>query len=146
MISIATWITCGSNAGSPSTRWRATRAICAALAEFAAGAERRIEALDRQALEAFVRQQMASGPVAALGRARSVAAVRGFYRFLVLDRRLDENPAEDLQPPRAWPALPKCLSVEEVDALIAQPDVGDAARPARPRDDRSAVRHRHARL
>ena len=49
--------------------------------------------------------------------------MRGFYRFLVLDRRLDRSPADDLRPPRAWPALPKFLSLEEVDALIAQPDV-----------------------
>ena len=49
--------------------------------------------------------------------ARAVAAVRGFYRFLVLDRRLERSPADDLQPPRAWPALPKFLSLEEVDTL-----------------------------
>jgi len=55
--------------------------------------------------------------------ARLVAAVRGFYRFLVIDRRLDRNPADDLRPPRAWPALPKFLSLDEVDALLAQPDV-----------------------
>src|SRR5262245_49241705 len=55
--------------------------------------------------------------------ARSIAAIRGFYRFLVLDRRLEESPADDLTPPRAWPALPKFLSLEEVDTLIAQPDV-----------------------
>jgi integrase/recombinase XerD len=54
--------------------------------------------------------------------ARAVAAVRGFYRFLVLDRRLERSPAEDLQPPPAWPALPKFLSIEEVDTLLAQPD------------------------
>ena len=45
------------------------------------------------------------------------------YRFLVLDGRLDSNPADDLRPPRAWPALPTCLSLEQVDELIAQPDV-----------------------
>src|SRR5262249_27449682 len=33
------------------------------------------------------------------------------------------NRAEDLQPPRAWPALPKFLAVEQVDALLAAPDV-----------------------
>ncbi len=27
-----------------------------------------------------------------------------------------------MRPPRAWPALPKCLSPEDVDRLIAQPD------------------------
>jgi integrase/recombinase XerD len=40
----------------------------------------------------------------------------------VVDRQLDRNPADDLRPPRAWPALPKFLSLEEVDRLIAQPD------------------------
>jgi integrase/recombinase XerD len=54
--------------------------------------------------------------------ARAVAAVRGFYRFLVLDHRLERSPAEDLQPPPAWPALPNFLSIEEVDTLLAQPD------------------------
>src|SRR4029078_5314162 len=34
-----------------------------------------------------------------------------------------------LQPPRAWPALPKFLSLDDVDALIAQPDVSTALGP-----------------
>jgi integrase/recombinase XerD len=94
-----------------------------ALAEFAAGAGRRPETLDRAALEAFVRQQRTRG-LSPRSVARMVASVRGFYKFLVLDRRLDHSPADDLSPPRAWPALPKFLSLEEVDTLIAQPDVG----------------------
>jgi integrase/recombinase XerD len=94
----------------------------AALAAFAEAAERRPETLDRSALEEFVRQQMTSG-LSPRSVARRVAAVRGFYRFLVLDRRLEHSPADDLQPPRAWPALPKFLSIEEVDRLIAQPDI-----------------------
>ncbi len=92
-----------------------------ALAKFAAGRETRIERLDRPALEAFVRQQMASG-LSPRSVARSVAAVRGLFRFLVLDRRLEESPADDLRPPRAWPALPKFLSLEQVDQLLQQPD------------------------
>jgi integrase/recombinase XerD len=92
-----------------------------ALAEFAAGARLTPESLDRQALERFVRQQMARG-LSPRSVARSVAAIRGFYRFLVVDHRLAQNPAEDLRPPRAWPALPKFLSMDEVDRLIAQPD------------------------
>ena len=93
-----------------------------ALAAFAAGVERRPEQLDRGALEAFVRQQMTRG-LAPRSVARMVAAVRGFYRFLVLERHLDRNPADDLRPPRAWPSLPKFLTIEEVDTLITQPDV-----------------------
>jgi len=93
-----------------------------ALAAFAAGAGRQIERLDRPALEQFVREQMTRG-LSPRSVARMVASIRGFYRFLVLDRRLEHNPADDLQSPRAWPALPRFLSIEEVDRLIAQPDV-----------------------
>ncbi|HEX3644857.1 MAG TPA: site-specific tyrosine recombinase XerD [Vicinamibacterales bacterium] len=94
-----------------------------ALTAYAAGAGRAIESLDRAALEAFVREQRGRG-LAPRSVARMVAAVRGFFRFLVLDRRRDVSPADDLQPPRAWPALPTFLSEEEVDTLIARPDVG----------------------
>ena len=93
-----------------------------ALAAYADAVGRPIERLDRASLEEFVRRQMTRG-LAPRSVARAVAAVRGFYRFLVLDRRLERSPADDLQPPRAWPALPKFLSLDEVDRLIAQPDV-----------------------
>ncbi len=93
-----------------------------ALAAYAALVGRRPEALDRPALEQFVREQMIRG-LSPRSVARMVASVRGFYRFLVLDRRLEGSPADDLRPPRAWPALPKFLSLEQVDTLIAQPDV-----------------------
>jgi len=93
-----------------------------ALARYAAGAGRPVESLDRQALEAFVREQRSRG-LAPRSVARAVAAVRGFFRFLVLDRRLDSSPADDLRPPRAWPALPTFLSIDEVDTLMGQPDV-----------------------
>ena len=97
----------------------------AALGRFAAGQDAAIDSLDRQALELFVREQVTRG-LSPRSVARAVAAVRGFYRFLVVDRRLDRNPADDLRPPRAWPSLPKFLSLEEVDALIGQPDVSTA--------------------
>jgi integrase/recombinase XerD len=95
----------------------------AALARFAAGGGRPLEALTRGDLEAFVRQQMSRGQ-APRSVSRAVAAIRGFFRFLVLERRLEQSPAADLQPPRAWPALPKVLSAEEVERIIAAPDVG----------------------
>jgi integrase/recombinase XerD len=92
------------------------------LAEFAAGREQSLSALAREDLEDFVRELM-SGGRSPRSVARMVASVRGFYRFLLLDRRLARNPAEDVRAPRAWPALPRCLTLDEVDALIGQPDV-----------------------
>ena len=83
---------------------------------------RAVESLERQDLERFVRELMAEGR-SPRSVAREVACVRGFYRFLVVNGRLPSSPAADLKPPRAWQVLPTYLSVEEVDALIAQPDV-----------------------
>ena len=81
-----------------------------------------VEALGRRDLEAFVRSLMTAG-LSPRSVTRSVACVRGFYRFLALERKLAESPAADLQAPRAWPALPKFLDLDEVDRLLAQPDV-----------------------
>ena len=92
------------------------------LARFAIGHGRAVEALERPDLERFVRDLMAAGR-SPRSVAREVACVRGFYRFLVIDGRLPASPADDLHPPRAWQVLPTYLSVDEVDALIAQPDV-----------------------
>jgi integrase/recombinase XerD len=92
------------------------------LGEFAAALEKPLQRLDRRDLEGFVDGLMNEG-LSPRSVARTVAAVRGFYRFAVLAQHLAANPADDLQAPRAWPALPKFLSVDEVDRLIKQPDV-----------------------
>lgn len=96
------------------------------LARFAEEREASFERLGRGDLEAFVRGLMAAG-LAPRSVARVVACVRGFYRFLQTDGHLSSNPADDLRAPRSWPALPKFLSVDEVDALLEQPDVTTAA-------------------
>ncbi len=92
------------------------------LAEYAAARGRSAESLGRAELEALVRGLMSEGR-SPRSVARAVACFRGFYRFLVIDGRLPASPADDLHPPRAWNVLPRYLSVEEVDRLIAQPDV-----------------------
>ena len=95
----------------------------AALAGFAETRGRSVDALDRQDLEAFVRSLMASG-LSPRSVARTVACVRGFYRFATVEDKREGSPADDLRAPRAWPSLPKFLSLEEVDRLLAQPDTG----------------------
>ena len=92
------------------------------LAQFAAGKGIGVQTLSRVDLEALVRGLMAEGR-SPRSVARAVACFRGFYRFLVIDGRIDTNPADDLRPPRAWKTLPRYLSVEDVDQLMGQPDV-----------------------
>ena len=93
----------------------------ASLAAFAEARGTAVEALDRKALEAFVRHLMANG-ASPRSVARLVACVRGFYRFLAQEHALEASPAEDLRAPRAWAALPKFLDLDEVDRLLAEPD------------------------
>jgi integrase/recombinase XerD len=95
------------------------------LGEFAAGVEKPLRQLDRHDLEHFVDALMSEG-LSPRSVARTVAAIRGFFRFAVLAQHLDVNPADDLQAPRAWPSLPKFLAVDEVERLIRQPDVETA--------------------
>ena len=95
------------------------------LAEFAAGRGTSIDRLTRPDLEELVRDMMSQGR-SPRSVARAVACFRGFYRFLLIDGRLRTNPSDDLRPPRAWKVLPRYLSVEDVDVLIAQPDVSTA--------------------
>ena len=94
----------------------------AGLAAFAAGLETPVEQLDRHALERYVRERMSAG-LSPRSVARGVAAVRGFYKYLVAEQRLADSPADDLRPPKAWPPLPRSLSEADVERLIAQPDV-----------------------
>jgi integrase/recombinase XerD len=109
---------------SPNTIENYARDL-SALAAFAERQETPVERLERRDLEAFVRALRSSG-LAPRYVARTVACVRGFYRFLAVDRNDQRSPAEDLQAPRAWPALPKFLDLDEVDRLLAQPDASTA--------------------
>ena len=80
---------------------------------------------------------------AAFGRARGRMR-RGFYRFIAVEQKRDSSPADDLRPPRAWAALPKFLSLDEVDRLLEQPDTATARGLTRQGADRSALRDRAA--
>src|SRR5688572_3631363 len=81
-----------------------------------------VTSLERRDLEAYTRQLMTAG-LAPRSVARAIACVRGFYKFLLVEKKIEADPAEDLRAPRAWPALPKYLDMEQVDRLLLQPDV-----------------------
>ncbi len=92
------------------------------LAEFAAAVEQPVQQLGRHDLERFMDGLMNEG-LSPRSVARTVAAVRGFFRFCTLAQHVGTNPADDLQAPRAWPALPKCLGLDDIEKLMRQPDV-----------------------
>ena len=52
-------------------------------------------------------------------QARIISGVKSFFRFLLLEDVIKEDPTELLQAPRLRKALPEALTLEEVDAIIA---------------------------
>ena len=51
--------------------------------------------------------------------ARKASALRGFYKFLMLEKIITENPATNLETPKRDRTLPKFLSAHEIDLLIS---------------------------
>lgn len=53
---------------------------------------------------------------------RRTAAIRAFYRHLLREDALKDDPTLDLAPPKLPRRLPRVLTVEEVERLLAAPD------------------------
>lgn len=93
--------------------------------------------LGAREVEGFVawlrgRTSGAGRPYAASTVARVVVAVRGFHRFLAAEELSAGDPAAGVGTPSAARPLPKALSVEEVERLLAAP-VGAGPLPRRDR-------------
>lgn len=53
---------------------------------------------------------------------RVLSALRGFYKFLMFEGFIKENPAENLDSPQKSFYLPKFLNQAEIEMLLSQPD------------------------
>jgi len=53
---------------------------------------------------------------------RNVAAIRTFCQYVVRQHYIEEDPSENLRPPKVERKAPEILSVDEVDLLMRQPD------------------------
>ncbi len=62
------------------------------------------------------RNQFASSTVS-----RSVASMRAFFHYLYQEKKIEQDPAEHLKPPKVEKKMPDILSVQEVDLLLRQP-------------------------
>jgi integrase/recombinase XerD len=64
---------------------------------------------------------------------RALAAIRGFYRYLLREKKVDHTPMAHIVLAQVWTRLPDVLSREEMALLLAQPgaetpaDIRDSA-------------------
>jgi integrase/recombinase XerD len=56
--------------------------------------------------------------------ARAINSLRMLYRFLLAEGEVKSDPTTDLDIPRTWKSLPRFLTFQEVDRLLAAPDTG----------------------
>jgi integrase/recombinase XerD len=50
--------------------------------------------------------------------ARKLSCLRGFYKWLLLDKRIQHDPTMNLESPDAWKVLPKSLAPAEVNSML----------------------------
>lgn len=55
-------------------------------------------------------------------QARLLSALRGFYRWLVVERQRSDDPSARIASPKLGRKLPKTLSEKDIEALLAAPD------------------------
>ena len=71
------------------------------------------------ATESDIQHYLSALPDKASSIARKASALRGFYKFLMLEKIITANPTANLELPKRNRALPKFLTVEEIELLIS---------------------------
>ena len=49
---------------------------------------------------------------------RYISSIKALYRFLLIEKRIEEDPTENLQMPKKWERVPKALSLSDVKSLL----------------------------
>jgi len=55
--------------------------------------------------------------------ARSLSSLKSFFKYLMEESLIRDNPVETLETPKIWRKLPNTLSLKEVESLLNQPDI-----------------------
>jgi len=51
-----------------------------------------------------------------------ISVLKSFYKFLVLEEKIEANPVSQIAYPKKWKTLPKYLTIDEVSKLLELPD------------------------
>ncbi len=84
-----------------------------------------VEELSQQDVELFLASLESSG-LNKRSQARTLSGVKGFFRYLMLDDVIMNDPTELLQGPKVGRKLPTVLSIEEIDLIIGAIDLSKA--------------------
>jgi integrase/recombinase XerD len=86
-------------------------------AEFLAARRRDLDKATREDVRGFMSQLFANG-VKDRSVARKLSTLRHFYKYLLLDRIIKQDPTLEIDSPKQWKVLPKSLAASEIDAML----------------------------
>ncbi|MDB5472904.1 MAG: xerD [Devosia sp.] len=100
-------------------------------AGYVAGRKLTLLSADRETINAYLDQLRRDG-LSASSSARRLSAIRQFHRFLCADTIRGDDPTRIIASPKSRRALPKVLSIAEVDQLLgaAEAEANAAGDPA----------------
>lgn len=78
-----------------------------------------LKSIERQKVSAYI-YFLKTGKYKASSIARKIASIKGFYRWACANGYLKSNPAEFLEQQKLPKRLPKVLTVEEINAMLAE--------------------------
>jgi integrase/recombinase XerD len=86
-------------------------------AEFLQTRRRELTQARREDVRGFLSQLFSNG-VKDRSVARKLSTLRHFYKYLMLDRMIEQDPTLEIDSPRQWKVLPKSLAASEIDAIL----------------------------
>jgi integrase/recombinase XerD len=86
-------------------------------AEFLEGRHGVLVTAAQQDVSAFL-EHLRSHGIDSRSAARKLSCLRGFYKWLLLDRRIHHDPTINIESPKAWKVLPKSLAEPEVTEML----------------------------
>jgi integrase/recombinase XerD len=86
-------------------------------AEFLEGRQGVLLTAAQQDVSAFLEHLRGHG-IDARSAARKLSCLRGFYKWLLLDRRIHHDPTVNIGSPRTWKVLPKSLAESEIAEML----------------------------
>jgi len=66
--------------------------------------------------------QLHDEKISARSQSRVISSIRSFFKYLLLEKIIDQNPSDLLETPRTGKKLPEFLTIDEINTLVNQID------------------------
>ncbi len=86
-------------------------------AEYLEGTHAVLETAQQREVAGFL-EHLHRHQIEARSVARKLSCLRGFYKWLLLDKRIRHDPTVNIESPKAWKVLPKALAESETAEIL----------------------------